>query len=957
MVAPTAAVTFLFTDIEGSTRLWETEPVLMAAALIRHDRLCRDIVEAQRGHVVKMLGDGLHAAFDDPYAAVAAAFELQRGVAAIDADCGVAFRMRCGLHTGVVEVRDSDYFGSVVNRAARISAAAHGGQVLLSQALVDQVAGRFADGLDVIHLGRVRLRDLASPEAVWQLTHSELRREFPALRSLDSTPNNLPQQPSTFIGREKEIAEIKTLLAGTRLLTLVGSGGCGKTRLAVQVAADLLEDFPDGVWLVELAALTDPDLVPQAVATALGVREETGKALTQTVVEHLAARKPLVVLDNTEHLLSASARFVDAVLRRCPQVTLLVSSREGLGIAGESTYRVPSLSMPDPKRDTHAAGLSAFESVRLLVERIRSHAPRFEITAHNAAALASICHRLDGIPLAIELAAARVRTLSVDELNLRLDQRFRLLTGGSRTALPRQQTLRSLIDWSHDQLNLTERVLFTRLSVFAGGFTLQAAERICSGEGVDEGDVLDLLTSLVDKSLVMAESRDATMRYRLLETIRQYARERLLEGGGGPGLRDRHLDFFLSLARQAAPQLTGPDQRAWFERLETEYDNLRAALTWASSVVGDPDAGLHLAGALWRYWYVRAHFSEGRSWLGTMLAGGAGGRSPARAHALSGMGSLAWLQSDLAAAKALHTESLDIFRELGDREGVARSLANLGNVAHGECDYAAARALLEESLVIRRELGDRARLADTLNNLGTLAYDRGDYVAARALYSECLAIRREFGDRWNIAIALNNLGGVADSEADYAGARPLYEESLAIFRELGDRWGIPSVLSNLGELANGRGDYATARTYYAESLAIRRESGDRRGIAAGLNDLASVARALHDPDQAIALTDESLVILRDLRDLRGIADALELLAEIALDRGDRARAIRIWSAAERLRIDVGVPLRPKEQPGYDRTIAAVRAAWGDDAAFERAVAQGRAMTVEQAIDDGLGANG
>lgn len=642
------------------------------------------------------------------------------------------------------------------------------------------------------------------------------------------------------------------------------------------------------------------------------------------------------------------------MLRRCPQVTLIVSSREGLGIAGESTYRVPSLSMPDPKRDTNAAALSAFESVRLFVERIRSHAPRFEITAQNAAPLASICHRLDGIPLAIELAAARVRTLSVDELSLRLDQRFRLLTGGSRTALPRQQTLRSLIDWSYDHLNGTERALFSRLSVFAGGFTLQAAERVCRGEGVDEGDVLDLVTSLVDKSLVVAESRDETMRYRLLETIRQYARERLLEGGDGPWLRDRHLDFFLSLAREAATRLTGPDQRVWFDRLETEYDNLRAALTWASSVVGDPDSGLQLAGALWRFWYVRAHFSEGRSWLAMMLAGEAGGRSPVRAHALSGMGSLAWLQADFAAAKALHTESLAIFRELGDREGVARSLANLGNVAHGECDYAASRALLEESLVIRRELSDRPRLADTLNNLGTLAYDRGDYVAARALYGECLAIRREFGDRWNIAISLNNLGGVADSLADYAAARPLYEESLAIFRELGDRWGIPSVLSNLGELANGVGDYATARTFYAESLAIRRESGDRRGIATQLNHLARIALALLDLDQAIAQTDESLVILRELRDLRGIADALELLAAVALERGQRDRAIRTWSAAERLRIEVGVPLRTKEQPDYDRKIAAIRAAWGDNAAFEQAVAQGRAMTVEQAIEDALG---
>jgi predicted ATPase/class 3 adenylate cyclase len=501
VAASSSQVTLLFTDIEGSTALWEQDEARMSQALARHDALARSTVESHGGDVVKTTGDGILAVFDDASAALTATLELQRALHDPVVSAGAPLRVRCGLHRGIVEHRDGDYFGSTVNRAARIMSAAHGGQILLSEAVADSVRDRLPAQVWLRDLGRVRLRDLSTPECVYQAVHPQLRVEFPALRSLETTPNNLTPQPTTFIGRDKELGELQHLLATTRLLTLTGAGGCGKTRLALQLAADSLESFPDGAWLIELAPLSNPDLVPRTMATVLGLEEQPGKAITATLVEHLKDKRVLMVIDNCEHLLHACAVLSDLLVRRCPHVTILASSREALGIAGEQTYRVPSLSLPDPKKIHTPASVAPFEALQLFVDRCLCVRPDFRVTHENAATVVSVCHRLDGIPLAIELAAARVRSLSVEEINHRLDHRFRLLTGGSRTALPRQQTLRSLIDWSYDLLLDPEKVLLQRLSVFAGGWTLEAAEHICAGDHVEDGQVLDLLSSLIDKSL------------------------------------------------------------------------------------------------------------------------------------------------------------------------------------------------------------------------------------------------------------------------------------------------------------------------------------------------------------------------------------------------------------------------------------------------------------------------
>ncbi len=900
----------LFTDIEGSTRLWEEVPEQMRPALAQHDAISRAAVTSHAGLVVKSTGDGIHAAFDNALDALAAAVDLQQALTDPAATGGVPLRVRCGLHTGAVERRDNDYFGSPGNRAARIMSAAHGGQVLLSQAVVDGVRDELPTVLSLRDLGRVRLKDLSTPEHVYQVVHPQLRQEFPALRSLESTPNNLPQQATSFIGREQQLADLKRLLANNRVLTLTGSGGCGKTRLCLQAAAEALERFPDGVWLVELAPLSDPALVAQTVASVLGLKEESGKPIVQTLTAHLEDKRLLLLFDNCEHLLDGCAQLVGALVRQCPRLTIVASSRESLGIGGEQAYRVPSLSLPDPREEYTPVSVASFEGVQLFVERALLVRPEFAVTRENASTLASICHRLDGIPLAIELAAARVRSLSVKEIHSKLDQRFRLLTGGSRTALPRQQTLRSLIDWSYDLLSDPEKLTAQRLSVFVGGWTLAASEQVCAGGGVEQLDVLDLLSSLVDKSLVVVEQGDGIYRYRMLETVRQYAGERLLENGGGEDVRVRHRNYFLALAEAAEPELLGGQQAAWLRRLEEEHDNLRSALEW-SLADAQLQEDLRLCGALNRFWSTRGHLAEGREWCARALAkDGAAKPTPDYAKALNAAGNLAWNQTDYSAARALLEESLAISRDLRDRSGIARSLNNLGNVAVEQGDYLAARALYEECLAIRRELSDLPGIPGVLGNLGNVAHELKDLSAAQALSLEALAIARETGNRAHMADALNNLGSVAIDVGDLVSARAQVEESLAIGRELKDKDGIASSLQNLGVVAQLQGDFIRARAFFKESLATRRELSDRLGIAR----------------------------------------ALEGLATVVADLGDSPRAARIWGAAERLRDEIGTPLSPADRPRYDQRIATARAALANDANFDRAWQDGRALKLVQALE-------
>jgi predicted ATPase/class 3 adenylate cyclase/Flp pilus assembly protein TadD len=911
---PEGTVTFLFTDIEGSTRLWDEYPVEMRQALLQHDDLLRAAIESHDGRVFKTVGDAFCAAFEDPAGAVRAVLACQVWLPALAlsaADGPHPLKVRMALHSGVAETRDADYFGPALNRIARLLTTAHGGQVLLSGAACDLLGDRLPPDTTLLDRGSHRLKDLQQPERVFQLRHPDLPLEFPPLRSLSTHPNNLPQQLTSFIGRERETAAVKQLLAGpSRLVTLIGTGGTGKTRLSLQSAADLLEVYPNGVWLIELASLSDPALVPQAAAGALGLHEEAGRPLIRTLVEHLEHRQLLLVLDNCEHLVAAAALLADTILRTCPQVRMLATSREALRIDGEVTYRVPSLSLPEGSHETAPESLLQFESTRLLIERASQVRPDFSLSSRNAPALVSICRRLDGIPLAIELAAARVRSLSVEEVDQRLDRRFQLLTGGSRTALPRQQTLRSLIDWSYDLLDEREKALFQRLSLFAGGWTANAAEQVCSGDAIDEWDVFDLLTSLADKSLVFTEDRDGATRYRFLETVRQFALEKATAVGADERWRDRHLTHFLSLAEEALPHLSDAQQAVWLERLEAEHDNLRAALEWSRATASGPEPGFRLVGALWRFWMMRGLLAEGRQHCTALFecyrdapASGALGK------ALHAAGNLALIQADVARARELYERAVAIRREIGDAVGEAGTIGNLGTIAQREGEFDTARRWFEQSLALFENLDDRNGVAISVTCLGTLAQAQGDYPAAREALLRALALNRQIGNRAAEANVLNNLGCVERQTNNVEAAEDAFRQALAINRELGFAWETALNLINLSVYPRLSGEFEEARACLTEALQHLRDVGARDTIVECLYQCAEVERHLGRPDRSARLfgfvcaTREDPNLRQSQEDADGaenlIAALRDTLGESALKRESEAgRDLTIEAAIE-----------------------------------------------------------
>jgi predicted ATPase/DNA-binding CsgD family transcriptional regulator len=653
---------------------------------------------------------------------------------------------------------------------------------------------------------------------------------------LTRAQHNLPSQLTSFIGREREIAQVRTLLAATRLLTLTGAGGIGKTRLALETAALLLPEYPDGVWLVELAPLPDPALVPQAVALSVGVRQEFSRPVLESLASALRGSRVLLVLDNCEHMVAACAALADTLLRACPRLRILATSREALGVPGETAWPVPALTLPGPlaPAPTGAAArpalteLAASEAVRLLVNRAGAVSPGFRLSERNAPAVADVCRRLDGLPLAIELAAARVNTLGIQEIAARLDDRLRLLARGGRTAPPRHQSLRAAIEWSYEQLDASECLVFDRLSVFAGGWTLGAAEAVCGPAPEDPepppvASALDLLARLVEKSLVLAElAPDGAVRYRLLETLRQFGQEHLRARGGTElgATRRRHAAFFLGLVERAGPELDGAEQGAWLDRLEAERDNLRAVFDRAIEL-GEQEAALHLGAHLWRFWERHGHFSEGRLWLERALAMAGAAPEALRATALHGAGHLAWRQRDLERAACLHQESLALARAGADPGGVARSLCGLARVAASRGDYAAATSCAEESLAIRRTLGDRNDIAITLNVLGEIARYRGDYGRAGTLYQESLALFRGTGDKLGIQIELHNLGYVLKQQGEPRRAADVFAESLELSRELGIRMGVASCIGGLAGVAAAEGDAARAAGLFGAAEALR----------------------------------------------------------------------------------------------------------------------------------------
>ena len=945
---PTGTVTFLFTDIEGSTRLLQLLGDRYASVLADHHRLLRAVFQKFGGHEVDTQGDAFFITFVRARDAIAAAVEAQRALARRSWPEGAIVRVRMGLHTGEPLSAETGYVGIDLHRAARISHAGYGGQILLSDTTRVLVEEDLPPSVTLKDLGNHRLKDL-SPQRLFQVVIPDLDADFPPLKSLDTLPNNLPRYLTSFVGRRREIGEVKKLLSSTFLLTLTGPGGCGKTRLALQVAADLLDTYPDGAWLLALAPLTDSDLVSQELATTLRVREQPPRPLLATLVDALQSKELLLILDNCEHLVAACAHLADVLLRACPKLRVLATSRETLGVAGETSWSVPSLSLPDPRQALRTEQLSEYEAVHLFADRASAVLPTFRLNDRNAQPVAQICRRLDGIPLAIELAAARVKVLAVEQIVDRLDDRFQLLTGGSRTVLPRHRTLRAAMDWSYDLLLEPERDLLRRLSVFAGGWTLEAAEAVCcSDDGVEKSAILDLLTQLVDKSLLVVETQSGETRYRFLETVRQYANDKLVEVGESERLRTRHLDFFLKQA-EAVQDLTGPAVDAWTQRMETEHDNMRAALDW-SSTSGAMGTTLRLAVALSPFWNRRSYWTEGRKWLELVLASTSGASPSLRAEALQGAGMLAWFQGDIRRAVPRLEESVALSRELGDKKTMADALNTLGITAYRQGDYGRTVALLEESLELSRELGRTEPFA--LYLLGIVSRLRGDYERAEALGKESLAANRELGRKRYTALALDSLGLVEYCRGNYQQAHALCEEGLVLFRELGDKFGIASALNSLALVASGRGDYEQAGALSGESLTISRETSDKGATARSLIIRGRAAAYLGEYERGEAVLKESLALFREMGDKLNIVRCVDGLANVAWAHEFPERAARMFGAAEGQRESVGAVLPLVDRLELDQNVSAVRGQLGTEA-FAALWAEGRAMTLDQAIEYAL----
>ena len=851
---PVGTITFLLTDVEGSTRHWDADPAA-AAALGRHEEIIAVCVARHGGArpVEQGEGDSSVLAFARASDAATCAINIQRALGDVRWPDGGELRVRMALHTGEAELRDDgNYRGAALNRCARLRSIAHGGQIVLSQATYEVIADRPPDSAGLRDLGAHRLRDLARPEHVWQLCHPDLLDEFPPVLSLDGVPNNLPSQLTSFIGREAEVDRVRRLLGETRMLTLTGAGGCGKTRLALQVGAEVLDAFPDGLWWVDLAPVADPALVPSAVAVAVRVPEVVAQALTETLVRQFSAGRVLLVLDNCEHQVAACATLAELLLRGCPAVRVVATSREPLGIDGETIWRVPSLVLPGAEA-TGIESLTQCEAVRLFIDRATRVRSNFRVTNENAPGVVEICQRLDGIPLAIELAAARTRMLTPEQIADGLGDRFHLLTAGTRGALPRQRTLEASVDWSHDLLGVDERTVFRRLAAFAGGFTLEAAEAVCAGEGIERQDVLDLLGQLVDRSLVQVETEGPSARYRLLETVRYYARAKLIDAGEAVVVQDRHLNHYEAVAAHAARHLGGPHMLVWLDQLDVEIDNLRAAMDWSLRST-DRNRGLRIPVWLHGYWVARSHFTEARRRLEAALAYSTG-QDVEHCRALVALGSVALLSGDMSLARRSGEKAVVLGRQIDDPQTLASALSFLALViTHVQPDQET-RSLAHEALIAARATGEQSVLAGALHASAFASWTTGEPQPAREYLTESLRLARHAGSLNWLLSGMALLGWMEVLEGRFDDAAVLLDEASVLSQELKDARFEANVWSDRGWLDLFRGRYDEADEELRFGLARAVEDRNPYGEADMRRVICWLKYARGDLDAAAAELD------------------------------------------------------------------------------------------------------
>jgi predicted ATPase/class 3 adenylate cyclase len=895
---PTGTVTFLFTDIEGSTKLAQAHPDTWESLQQRHHAILRSAIEAHNGHVFQIIGDAFCVAFHTAKAGLNAAIQAQRDLKTSEffKNSEVSLRVRMGLHTGSAEIHDNEYHGYMtLARVQRVMSVAYGGQILLSNASAELIHNELPEGITLRDMKEHRLKGLLNPERLWQIAAPDLQQDFPPLQSLNEVPNNLPIQLTSFVGRENEIAELKQALTSTpspsgrgegvrqhRLVTLTGSGGAGKTRLSLQIGAECLERFTNGVWFVELASLTDPALIISAVMSAIGLHEKDNDV--KTLTSYIGDQSLLLILDNCEHLIEDCARLVGSLIQLCPKLYVLASSREAFGIAGEQPYRVPSLAFPDPRHLPPLDEIAKYECVQLFIERVRTYVPSFSLTEKNAASVAQICCRLDGIPLAIELAAARVKVMSVEQMASRLGDIFNLLTSGSRTALPRQQTLRALIEWSYDLLSDSEKSLFRKLAAFSGGWSLEAAEAVCGVAG--GASVLDDLARLVDKSLVNKEELDGEARFHMLETIRQYAEFKMFASEEVDEVKNRHRDWFMQLAETAEPKLRTGEQLPWLNRLEMEHDNLRAAIKW-SIEQKHVEQALRIPSALSYFWEIHGHGEEGRNWFEQALAMDANAKKIypfAWANAVHGFAILSAYTPQFQTYYPEMEEVLKIFREYGDDFRVGHTLYHLAYFPHfvGELDTAKAR--YEESLGVYKKINNEWGVGECLHCIAHIEEVQGNTEKAHALYNQSLEELQPIGDRYSLFHPMGDTAVITLHKGELNTAKMILEESIQTFGELGNReWTLISV-QRLAEVLYEQSEFENARKAFQHNLENAIEMNNlgqifwntyQKGkVELAEGNLAS-ARQIFDEAFAIAEKDNSQYRMGSVKATLGLVDCYE----------------------------------------------------------------------------------
>ncbi len=988
---PTGTVTFLFTDIEKSTVYAREYPDAWDVSQARHHAILRNSVESNEGYLFQIIGDAVCAAFHNPDDALKAAIEGQEGLQ--NEEWGdVTIRVRMGIHSGHAELKKGDYHGYLtLSLVQRIMSAGHGGQVLLSGATENLLRGQLTQGIELVDMGRHTFKDVPQAVRIFQVIAPDLQVEFPPLRAFDILPNNLPAQLTSFIGREKELGDVKRLLKDTHMLTLIGPGGTGKTRLSIQAANEVLKDYPDGVWLVDLAPILDPLLVPRTTAITIGLKNEPQRPVIDMLCDYLNRKKMLLILDNCEHLVDACAQMAERILRAGSNVQILASSREALGIAGEVTYRVPSLGLPDVDNLPSLDSLNQYEAVKLFIDRAASIDPEFIVTNQNAPALAQICHRLDGIPLAIELAAAKIRVLSVEQIAKRLDDRFRLLTGGRRTAMERHQTLRAAVDWSYNLLPPEEQALFRRLAVFLGGWSLEAAEAICgdgSGLGVVASDeVLEFLEGLINKSLVITESERGISRYHMLETIRQYANEKLVDSGETEAMREKHLEFFLDLAETAAPHLYQHEQLEWLEQLDADYENLRAALEFAMGKES-AEPSLRLCAALGMFWSNRGYWKEGSAWLAESLEKPVEEADQderrARVRALNQDAELSEQLDDLERLRKTAELSLSLAQQGSERLDIAIARFHLGQSYSRLNDGDKGFPLMEQSFKEIRDLNapfwaayfyrylgfnpqhlgelkedewrlrnlELARKAGERQLLATLLYDLSDTFYKSARLDESLKYAQEadilfkqVGSTFNLAPF--TFANIAWLEGDLDRAESLYVEMREQLGLLGEKNIGIMAAGYLGMLAMERGNLDQARIYYEECLRVSRELNRLETIAYSLVSLSNPVYLGGDKEKSRRYLFEAVHLIKPLMELSKmyfLIYGLNSLRTISPER--TATILGALDYAEKNEV---ITIPPLEHRACDRTEERLREVLGYET-FESAFAEGSQMSIDDTLD-------